>query len=99
MSRVRPTEHKAVLALLDAPAESVEQLACDVIVALDEQRAKRTDFVTVVQHAPGCVVVYGPYVTRNAAEKDIGRSVIADRVGVRYMVLPLSTNVDEGLEL
>jgi hypothetical protein len=101
MPRVRPRELKAVVKLLDSPAESVEQLAADVIVAIDELRAERTDYVTVVRHSvdPPFFMVYGPYITAKAAEKDIGNNVIASRPGVRYMVLPLTTEVEEGVEV
>lgn len=98
MPRVRPTEHKAVVNLLMSPADSVEDLAAEVIIAIDELRSKRTDYVTVVQHHPTFHMVYGPYITRNAAEKDIGNSVIAAQEGVKYMILPLTTEIDEGIE-
>lgn len=99
MPRVRPTEHRAVLALLDAPAESVEELATDVIQAIDELRAKRRDWVVVV-HDPGvCVHVHGPYVTQAAAQRDIGRNVFAASDGAHALVLPLLTEIEEGLEL
>ena len=99
MPRIRPTEHKAIVKLLDSPADSVEELATDVIIAIDELRAKRQDFVVIAEAGPSFVMVYGPYTTRNAAEKDIGKSVIAHKPGLRYMVVPLNTNVDEGVEV
>lgn len=87
------------MALLDAPAESVEDLATDVIQAIDELRAKRRDWVVVV-HDPGvCVHVHGPYVTKTAAEKDIGSNVFAASEGAYALVLPLLTDIEEGLEL
>ena len=98
MPRVRPTEHRAVVKLLNEPADSVEQLAADVILAIDELRTKRTDYVTVVKHAPRFVMVYGPYISIAAAKKDIGNSVIANREGTEYMILPLYTLIDEGIE-
>jgi hypothetical protein len=98
MPRIRPSEYRAVLQLLSAPADSVEDLATDVILAIDGLRADRTDYVSVVEMSPGFVMVYGPYITKNAANKDIGRSVFATREGMRFMVLPLTTTIDEGLE-
>jgi hypothetical protein len=95
--RIRPTEHKAVVKLLDSPAESVEELATDVIMAIDELRAKRQDYVVVAELGPSFVMVFGPYTTRNAAEKDVGKNIIASKPGCRYMVLPLSTEIDEGI--
>lgn len=100
MPRVRPTEVRAVAALLDSPAESVEQLATDVIAAIDELRAKRTDYVIVVQHSGWApfFAAYGPYLTKTAAQKDVGKSVIASTVGERYVILPLNSNIEEGVE-
>jgi hypothetical protein len=87
------------MALLDQPAESVEQLAADVIVAVDELRAKRTDYVLVVRDPGVGLFVYGPYITKNAAIKDIGNHVTAASAGVMGVVVPLLTNVEEGLEV
>jgi len=100
MPRVRSTEWKAVIKLLNEPAESVEDLATDVIMAIDALREKRTDYVTVVRHSidPPFFAAYGPYVTRNAAERDLGKSVIAASVGEQYIIVPLSTKIDEGVE-
>lgn len=96
--RIRPTEHKAVVALLDAPADSVEELATDVIQCIDTLRSKRTDWVLVVIDPGVCVHVHGPYLTKAAAQKDIGKSVFAASDGARVLVLPLLTDVEEGLE-
>jgi hypothetical protein len=98
MPRIRPSEYRAVLQLLSAPADSVEDLATDVILAIDALRANRTDWVSVVEMSPGFVMLFGPYITKGAAERDIGRSVFATREGMRAMVLPLTTSIEEGLE-
>jgi len=96
--RIRPSEHKAVQALLEEPAESTHELATDIILAIDALRAARTDYVSIVEQAPGFVMVYGPYVTKNAAYRDFGKSVFSVMEGARSMVLPLTTSIEEGLE-
>lgn len=99
MPRIRPSEHRAVVELLDAPAESVEELATDVILAIDALRAKRKDWVVVVYDPGVAVHVHGPYITENAARKDIGNNVYAASKGAYALVLPLITDIDEGLEI
>ena len=98
MPRVRPTEHRAVVELLDAPATSVEDLATDVIQAIDTLRAKRNDWVVVVYDPGVAVHVHGPYLTQNAARKDIGNNVFAASPGAYALVLPLITDIEEGVE-
>lgn len=98
MPRVRPSEHRAVVELLDAPAESVEDLATDVIQAIDALRAKRKDYVVVVYDPGVSVHVHGPYITEAAARRDIGNNVIAASAGAYALVLPLLTDIEEGLE-
>ena len=98
MPRIRPSEHRAVVQLLSSPADSVEDLATDVILAIDALRAARTDYVSIVEQAPGFVMVYGPYVTKNAAYRDFGKSVFSVMEGARSMVVPLTTSIDEGFE-
>lgn len=85
--------------LLDAPADSVHDLATDVIQAIDALRAQRKDWVAVVVDPGVCVHVHGTYVTKAAAHKDIGKSVFAASKGASVLVLPLLTDIDEGLEL
>lgn len=97
MPRVRPSEHKAIVKLLNEPADSVEELAAEVIYTLNEMREQRTDWVVVVYDPGVAFHVHGPYVTRNAAEKDIGKGVFAASPGAKYGVYPLHTS-DEGIE-
>lgn len=98
MPRVRPTEHKAVVKLLNEPADSVEDLATDVIQMIDSLRAGRKDWVVMVYDPGVAVHIHGPYITKNAAHKDIGKNVYAASEGATYLVLPLLTDIDEGLE-
>jgi hypothetical protein len=97
MPRVRPTEHRAVVQLLNDPADSVEDLATEVILKIDSMRAQRKDYIVVVYDPGVGVHVHGPYVTKNAAHKDIGKNVYAASEGAYSLVLPL-INGDEGIE-
>lgn len=100
MPRVRPTEHKAVMALLDAPAESVAELATDVIMAIDDLRSKRSDWVVVVRDPGTGVFVWGPFITKNAALKAIERAeIFASKPGATAFTRPLITSADEGIEV
>lgn len=97
MPRIRPTEHRAVVKLLNEPADSVDDLAAEVIATIDGLREQRKDWVVVVYDPGVAVHVHGPYVTKNAAHKDIGKNVYAASEGAYCLVLPL-LNGDEGIE-
>ena len=98
MPRVRPTEHRAVVKLLSEPAESVEDLAAEVILAIDDLRSKRRDYVVVVYDPGVCVHVHGPYITKNAAQRDVGNHVYAASEGAYYLITQLVTDIEEGIE-
>ena len=98
MPRVRPTEHRAIVKLLNEPAESVEELAAEVIIAIDELRATRKDYVVVVYDPGVAVHIHGPYITKNAAQRDIGKNVYAASEGAKYGIFQLITDVEGGIE-
>lgn len=99
MPRIRPTEHKAVVALLSQPAESVEDLASEVIITLDEMRAKRDDWYLIVNDPGVCVHLHGPYTTKAAALKEIERGdVYAASPGAKALIVPIIRSTDEGIE-
>jgi hypothetical protein len=100
MARVRPTEWKAIIALLNDPADSVEDLATDVIQKIDALRADRKDYFVLI-HDPGvCTHLHGPYITKNAAHKAVEKGdLFAASQGATYLVLPLHDSTDEGIEL
>lgn len=99
MPRIRPSEFKAVVALLDAPAESVEDLATDVILKIDELRALRTDWFVIVVDPGVCVHLHGPYITKRAAEKEIeAGDIFAASAGATALIVQLLDSVEEGLE-
>lgn len=64
--RLRPTEVKAVTALLEHEASSVEELAKAVIKTIDEMRESRDHYVVRINLGEDFAV--GPFPTRNAAE-------------------------------
>lgn len=99
MVRIRPTEHRAIVALLDAPAESVEELATDVIQKIDELREARPDFFVVVVDPGVGVKLIGPYLTKNAAHKAIASGeVFAASPGATGLVLQRISSIEPGLE-
>lgn len=64
----RPTEVKAVEALLHEPAEDARELAVRVIEALDELRAERPFYVAAVG-SEDATWAYGAFATARQAEK------------------------------
>lgn len=79
-ARLRPSEIKAVAALLDEPAESVEDLAKDVIRTLNEMREGRKEYVVTLLDG-GIVSTWGPYDTIKEATKRCGEFIIASKPG------------------
>jgi hypothetical protein len=92
-------EHKAVVLLLNDPADSVEDLATDVIQKIDAMRAERKDYYLLVIDPGVCVHLHGPYITKNAAHKDVEKGhVYAASKGATYLVLQANEAIDEGTE-
>ena len=102
MPRVRVGERRAVEAALteyeyDTPADAAEA----AVLALDEARAERKQFVVVSHHPEeGIIGVYGPYATVKEAQKAIGGHITAYREGTRAILRILSYDprpvVEEG---
>lgn len=84
----RPTEVKAVVALLEQPAESVTELAKAIIATVDEARQDRTDYV-VVRQLNGLADGFGPYATYAQAAKAIEGNKIPAIDGTRFFALPV----------
>lgn len=100
MARIRPTEHKAIVALLDSPADSVEDLATDVLLTVERLRADRKDYYVAVVDPGVCVHLHGPYVTKAAAQKAIEKGeLFAASPGATGLVLQLHRSEDEGVSL
>jgi len=60
-----------LVGLLESEHDSVEDLAEKVWLLIDSQRSSRDMFLVAVNHGGGLVIVYGLYVTENAAKKDL----------------------------
>lgn len=84
----RPSEIKAVVALLMDPADDVTELAKAIIKTVDESRQDRTDYLAVVQNG-GLANAYGPYATYNQAAKAIEGGKLPAVDGSRWFVVPV----------
>lgn len=107
--RVRPTEHKAVVKiLLNGVSESEQtedisseagEMATDIINAIDDLREKRQDFFVILSDPGVGVSLFGPYVTKSAAQKARGTQIVAATKGARSMVVRLIPSEYEGVDL
>lgn len=98
MSRVRPTEVRALAALLNEPADSSEDLARRCVETLDDLRAKRKEYVVVVNDS-GLLSAWGPYATVKECQRAVGDPIIACKPGAKGFLLVLhrdtTTPVDD----
>ena len=87
MVRIRPTLLRKVRALLDAPAESADQLARDVITLIEEDRAERREYVVVVNDS-GLLSAYGTYATVKECQRAVGNPIAASKPGAKgYLMI------------
>lgn len=90
MMRHRPTERKAVIALLEQEWDDVADLAEALLDELLELKWGRGGWIIVHREDSAtspAYFAYGPYDTRNQAVKDIGKRIIATRANARAMPL------------
>lgn len=81
--RTRPTEVRALAALLNEPADDVEDLARRCIEKLAELREKRDEYVVLVME-PGMTTVRGFFDTPNQAKRALSKGhIVATQPGVR----------------
>ena len=92
-ARLRPSEVKAVAALLNEPADSVEELAKDVIRKINELREGRKEYV-VTLISDRIVSTYGPYDTVKEASKRAGEFIIASKPGKKGILTILHRDWD-----
>lgn len=71
--RIKPTEVRAVAALLDDPADDVHELAASVVAKLNELRESEAAWVAVCVSRGKLVAVYGPYASHTSARADVVR--------------------------
>lgn len=82
--RHRPTEVKKVTELLEKEWEDTAELAVSILDMLVEEKWSRGGWVMAVRDAAYPLpMLYGPYPTRNQAEKDVGRRIMAATHGAR----------------
>ncbi len=94
--RHRPTERKAVIALLEREWEDVADLAEEILDTLLDLKWKRGGWIVVHREPSATAPAYfawGPYDTRNQAEKDLGKRIIATRPGAKALLLKVG-NMD-----
>lgn len=84
----RPSEIRAVAALLMEPADDINELAKAIIQAVDESRQDRTDYLVCRRYGQ-MVDAYGPYATQNQAEKAVQGGKIPAIDGTQFYVLPM----------
>lgn len=71
LRRLRPKEVAVIADILAEPAEDVEQLAKDVLRAINNYRASEPLFARAVKsEGTSTVLLYGPYPTTEAAATD-----------------------------
>lgn len=68
--RIRPTEVRAVLRLLEADHEDVEALAADIVRTINQMRADQPVWVRAVRDGTG-YLLFGPYSSAEQARGDI----------------------------
>lgn len=80
----RPTEVRAVRALLEGPAADVEELAARVIEAIDEARASRPGFIVVKAFQGLLAPSYGPFATQLKAQTAVDKGLVPIITGEHY---------------
>lgn len=95
--RLRPSEWRAVLALLEQDHDDVELLAKDIVRTINRLRAVEPVWVRVVEHGSGAVL-YGPYNSAEEARTDDqswGPSKVRGRMFTASLVAPFGQPMDE----
>jgi len=108
MPRVRPKERDGIVEVLLTGVPAAErseemlaeaaEMATDVLLLIDEQREARKDYF-IIKVDPGvCLSLHGPYVTKNAAQKEIDRGdLVAASPGAYAFITQRIHSVDEGV--
>ena len=92
--RHRPTEVKAVVALLEQDHDDVEALAQELLDTLVELKWSRSGWVVVLQDpAMPTPLLYGPYATPTQARRDIGKRIVGVSSDARGFIHHV-TNLD-----
>lgn len=76
----RPTEVKAVVALLEQEHDDVEALAEQLLDTLLDIKWQRGAWIALQRYAESDhFQAWGPYATRGEAERDLGRRILGTR--------------------
>ena len=88
---MKPTEIRLVASMLERPADDAEDLAKQIIEALDAKRSKDDRFVAIYQWRPAdeqiVTIAYGPYSTGRKATKAVASMVSPSEPLARAMIL------------
>jgi hypothetical protein len=79
----RPTEIKAVAALLEQEHESVDVLAQQLLDLLVDIKWSRGGWIAIQRHRTTIqpdFTAWGPYATRGEAERDVGKRIVGVNV-------------------
>lgn len=108
MPRIRPRERDRIVDVLvggipredvtDEMLEDASEMATDILVLIDEMREQRPDYF-VIKIDPGvCVSLHGPYVTKNAAKKEIEKGdLVAASPGANALIVQRIQSHYEGV--
>lgn len=91
--RPLPNMIKKVAAILDEPADDVNELARAVVNKVYELWEQQGHYVVVVSEPGGLVHAWGPYATLKEAQRSVGDPIIATREGARGLLLKLHKDV------
>lgn len=97
--RLRPTEARAVLRMLEDDHDDVEELAKNIVRMLNRMRAAEPTFVRVVRHGTG-YLMYGPYASASDARSDDlsngpAKAVDPDDIRVYSLIPPFNQPMQE----
>lgn len=91
MMAVKKTEVRLVASLLESEAEDTAELATTIIEALDAKRLADDTQWCIVTQWDDVVSMYGPYPTRNRADKAVKSLVSPGFQPMTYAVRQLRT--------
>lgn len=83
-----------MVALLDAPAEDIDQLAKDALALAWDAAAKRDRFGVVIDQPGVAVTLHGPFNTVTEARRFVDRFPFAGPARPRVLVQRMTTDGD-----
>ena len=92
--RPRKGEVEAMVALLDAPASDIDQLAKDALALAWDAAADRDQYGVVVDQPGVGVSLHGPFASTSEARRFLDRFPFAGPHRPRVLVQRMTVNVD-----